>query len=338
MNRPSRRRWPAALAATGLLAGASACTSDAGVGTGTTAVIETLVVPTTVATTTATTAGPSTTVRTHLVEGLSKGNSGPQVERLQQRLQELGFDPGPVDGVYGDQTRSAVWAFEKLVMQVPRSQVRGRVTDEMWQRMQDPLVVMPRRPDASSRNHTEIYLPEQVVIFFVDDRAALISHMSSGTGQEWCEEVTISPGEYGNETGTEPLKRGECGRSDTPGGIYEYYRRVEGLRQSGLGGMWNPVYFNHGIAIHGALNVPLEPASHGCIRIPMGTSDHFQSLVTDGDQVYVFDGRKDPETYGAQLPPFNWPDPNYVPETTTTTAPPAVPAASTPPPTTTVPG
>ena len=151
-----------------------------------------------------------------------------------------------------------------------------------------------------------MYLPEQVVIFFIDDKPALISHMASGNDEEWCEEVTISPGEIGNEDGTEPLKKGECGRSNTPGGVFEYYRRVEGVRESALGGMWNPVYFNYGIAIHGALNVPLQPASHGCIRIPLKLSEHFQELVADGDQVYVFDGVKEPEAYGAQLPTFNW--------------------------------
>jgi peptidoglycan hydrolase-like protein with peptidoglycan-binding domain len=263
---------------------------------------------------------PTTVVapKTDLVVPLSKGNTGSEVERLQARLKELGFDPGPIDGQFGDLTRAAVWAFEKLVLQTPRSEATGRVTNDMWQRMQDPLVVMPRRPEAATANHTEIYLPEQVVIFFVEDRPALISHMSSGTGEQWCEEVTISPGEYGNEDGTEPLKRGECGISNTPGGVFEYYRRVEGVRQSGLGGMWNPVYFNYGIAIHGAINVPLEPASHGCIRIPMSLSEYFQDLAGDGDQVFVFDGIEEPEHYGAQLPTFNWRDPDY---TTTTTAP-----------------
>jgi hypothetical protein len=258
--------------------------------------------------------------KSDLAVSLSKGNTGSEVERLQARLKELGFDPGPIDGQFGDLTRAAVWAFEKLVLQTPRSEATGRVTNEMWQRMQDPLVIMPRRPDAATANHTEIYLPEQVVIFFVDDRPALISHMSSGTGEQWCEEVTISPGEYGNEDGTEPLKRGECGISNTPGGVFEYYRRVEGVRQSGLGGMWNPVYFNYGIAIHGAINVPLEPASHGCIRIPMSLSEYFQDLAGDGDQVFVFDGIEEPEHYGAQLPTFNWRDPDYTTTTTPTTA------------------
>ena len=142
------------------------------------------------------------------------------------------------------------------------------------------------------------------------------------------------PGEIGNEDGTEPLKRGECGRSNTPGGVFEYYRRVEGVRESALGGMWNPVYFNYGIAIHGALNVPLQPASHGCIRIPLQLSEYFQQLVADGDQVYVFDGVQEPEAYGAQLPTFNWRDPNY---TTTTTTPPSTTTTPTTPSTTTPP-
>jgi hypothetical protein len=203
----------------------------------------------------------------------------------------------------------------------------------MWQRMQDPLVIQPRRPGAATTGHTEVYLPEQVVAFFIDDTPVLVTHMSSGNDEEWCEEVTISPGEIGNEQGTEPLKRGECGRSNTPGGVFEFYRRVEGVRESALGGMWNPVYFNYGIAIHGALNVPLQPASHGCIRIPLKLSEYFQDLVQDGDQVFVFDGVREPESYGAEPPTFNWRDPNYTTttSTTTTTSPPAtLPPATAP--------
>ena len=147
---------------------------------------------------------------------------------VQQRLKELGFDPGPIDGQFGDLTRAAVWAFEKLVLRTPRDEATGEVTDEMWQRMQDPIAIAARAVRAPTTDHTEVYLPEQVVVFFVDDRPVLISHMSSGTGEEWCEEVTISPGEIGNEHGTEPLQQGECGVSTTPGGVYRYYRRVDG--------------------------------------------------------------------------------------------------------------
>jgi hypothetical protein len=99
------------------------------------------------------------------------------------------------------------------------------------------------------------------------------------------------------------------------------------------------VYFNYGIAVHGALNVPLQPASHGCIRIPLSLSPSFQDLVSVGDQVFVFDGVKQPEEYGAQKPYFNRIDPDYstttsstTTTTTTTVAPPTTAAPTTAPP------
>ncbi len=100
--------------------------------------------------------------------------------------------------------------------------------------------------------------------------------------------------------------------SETPGGVFKIQPLRRGRpRESPLGGMFNPVYFNYGIAIHGALNVPLEPASHGCVRIPIALArDVPQDLVKKGDQVFVFDGVKEPEAYGPQLPTFNWRDPD----------------------------
>ena len=249
---------------------------------------------------------------------------------VQDRLIELNFDPGEPDGVFGERTRQAVWAFEKLVMCVQREDITGKVDAQMWSRMQDPLVILPRRPDATP-NHTEVYLPEQVLIVFRSNVPAIITHISSGTAssatdEEWCEEVTISPGEQDNETGTQAIKKGVCGVSWTPGGVFKFYRLVVGRRESQLGGMYNPVYFNKGIAVHGAQEVPDVPASHGCIRLPMHISEYFQTLVSKGDQVFVFDGVKEPEEYGEQSPRFNWVDPNYttttsstVPATTTTT-------------------
>ncbi|MEY2610575.1 MAG: hypothetical protein RLZZ128_1224, partial [Actinomycetota bacterium] len=188
----------------------------------------------------------------------------------------------------------------------------------------------------STPNHTEIYLPQQVLVVFQGDKAVLITHISSGDNTEWCEVVTISPGERGNEEGTEPIEKGVCGLSWTPGGVFKYYRMVLGRRESQLGGMYNPVYFNYGIAVHGAHEVPDFPASHGCIRIPMHISDYYQTLVAKGDQVFVFDGVKEPEEYGAQVPRFNWPDPSYTTTTSTTTTLPK-PTTTLPPVTTTTP-
>jgi hypothetical protein len=277
---------------------------------------------------------------------LSKGVAGADVQQVQQRLTDLGFVPGPTDGIFGDETIKSVWAYEKLVLGVESNRPSGQVTPEMWDAMQDPFVIQPRRPNATP-NHTEVYLPEQVLAVFQGDVPVLITHMSSGTNEEWCEEVTISPGEYGNRDGEEPIVRGECGRSNTPGGVFEFYRQVEGIRDSALGSMWNPVYFNYGIAIHGALNVPLQPASHGCIRIPLNISEGLQDLMDMGDQIFVWDGVKEPEENGAPPPTFNWLDPDYestttVPESTTlapdtTTAPNTTAAPTTAPPTTSAP-
>ena len=271
-----------------------------------------------------------------LTQTYGRGSAGPEIKLIQDRLIELKFDPGVPDGSFGERTQQAVWAFEKLVMGTPRDQLTGKVSAEMWSRMQDPLQILPRRPD-STPNHTEIYLPEQVLIVFHADKPILITHIASGDNEEWCEVVTISPGEQDNETGTEPITKGVCGLSWTPGGVYKYYRMVVGRRESQLGGMYNPVYFNKGIAVHGAQEVPDHPASHGCIRIPMHVSDYYQSLVTKGEQVFVFDGVKEPEDYGAQPPRFNWKDPNYTTTTSTTIPLATVPPATviTAPPTTT---
>lgn len=265
---------------------------------------------------------------TTLSQTLAFGMVGPQVTDLQERLKALGFEPGPIDGNFGSLTRQAVWAFEKLVMGTPRDQATGQVTNDMWQLMQQNLGVQPKRPDSGPASHTEVYLPEQVAVFFVDNRAALIVHISSGTGQYWEEDVKISPGEYGNQNGTTEVTRRVRGKADTPGGVFHYTRWIQGRRESALGGMYNPVYFNYGIAIHGANEVPLQPASHGCIRMARTISETFQQYLNIGDAVYVFDGVKEPEAYGEQGPTWD----TMLPTTTvvTTAPPPSATGGSTP--------
>lgn len=226
------------------------------------------------ASTTSTTPVVDTTIATSTTlpqfeRTLALGSSGDDVRTLQRRLTELGFVPGGDDGYFGPLTVQAVWAFEKLVLGTPNDEITGQITSDDWDHLMDPLTrVEPRRSEPGTINHTEIYLPEQAMAVFHDGQAVFVAHMSHGTGKEWCEEVKISPGEYGNEDGTEPLLVGRCGVSNTPGGVFEYHRMVDGRRDSALGGMLNPVYFNYGIAVHGASNVPNEPASHGCVRIP----------------------------------------------------------------------
>ena len=44
---------------------------------------------------------------------LRRGSKGPEVRDLQQRLYELGYSPGPVDGIFGPRTEEAVKAFQR---------------------------------------------------------------------------------------------------------------------------------------------------------------------------------------------------------------------------------
>ena len=308
------RRWFPFAAAT-IVLGVAACASIAanqGGGASTTAVSSPVV-----ETTAAPAAPTSAAAPVPLSRTLGPGVAGDDVTRLQQRLVDLSFDPGPVDGQFGPATQMSVWAYQKLVMGLSGTAVTGKVTPELWAKMEEALTIRPLRPDATA-THLEVYLPSQTAVLFQDGKARLISHISTGTGKEWCEE-------------------GYCSVAITPGGVYEFGRRVDGWDDSVLGQLYNPVYFNYGVAIHGAYNVPLYPASHSCVRIPMHIAKYFPSLVKRGDQVFVFDGVKDPEVYGAQPPPFNTKDPNATTTTSSTTT--TVPSTTTTKPgaTTTVP-
>ena len=58
---------------------------------------------------------------------LQKGSTDPAVRDLQQALKALGHDPGPVDGVFGVATESAVKAFQQE-REIPADGVVGKVT------------------------------------------------------------------------------------------------------------------------------------------------------------------------------------------------------------------
>lgn len=271
-------------------------------------------------------------VKTTFAQTLAKGAAGDDVKQLQTRLTELGFAPGTIDGQFGSLTQQAVWAYKKLVggttwQELDNSDSKTAVSNDLWQQMQDPIAISPRRPQGVGSTHVEIYLPLQVLAVFTDDRPVFIAHISSGDLTDegipatFCETVTLDTDEYG-EPLDPPVEKAVCAEAKTPGGIFRFTRRYEGKRVGPLGGMLNPVYFNYGIAVHGAENVPTEPVSHGCVRIHNKLSEVFPTLVARGDKVFVWghDG-KEPEYYtkAESLPSFNRPDPSATTTTSTTT-------------------
>lgn len=53
-------------------------------------------------------------IKEEAVYALSKlGSSGAEVKRIQQKLKDLGYDVGKVDGIYGTKTKNAVLKFQR---------------------------------------------------------------------------------------------------------------------------------------------------------------------------------------------------------------------------------
>jgi hypothetical protein len=251
-----------------------------------------------------------------LLVPLSRGSSGDAVVELQRRLSDIGFYPGPADGQFDVLTEQAVWAFEGLALARPWNEQTGLVDDVVWQLVHQDARFAPQR--AGPGTHVEVYLDLQTLVVFTDDAPSLITHISSGTGETWCALLTIDTDELGQPLPA-PQQTDVCGVSKTPGGVFEFYRRHEGNQITPLGGMYNPLYFNYGLAVYGANDVPGQPASHGGIRIPMAIADVVPSLVADNDLIYTWDGTKEPEQQEEQdmLPIFTYPNPD---STTTTMA------------------
>src|SRR5690242_19773404 len=100
--------------------------------------------------TTTTTTAPSNAAAnpTPLAQTVGPGSAGDDVTRLRHRLVELGFAPGPADGQFGPATQMAVWAYQKLVVGLTGSDVTGKVTPDLWTKMEQSLTIHPLRPDA----------------------------------------------------------------------------------------------------------------------------------------------------------------------------------------------
>ncbi|WP_119729705.1 L,D-transpeptidase family protein [Thermomonospora amylolytica] len=200
---------------------------------------------------------------------LKPGAKGEDVKALQRRLKELGYAPGPVDGRYGMTTQMAVWAFQK----VNRIKVTGTVGREMWQALDRPAAPRPvarkREPD-----RVDVDLRRQYLVVYKGGRPVLISHISSGSGELFCSR---------DVPGAAP----RCRYAVTSTGDFRTGRRASGWETSPLGRLYNPIYFNGGIAFHGALSVPRYPASHGCVRLPMNVAEVFPRLVGTGVPVHL---------------------------------------------------
>lgn len=211
--------------------------------------------------------------------GLGEGDSGPAVLALEQRLDAMRYDVGAVDGTFDKVTRYAVTAFQK----VHGLGITGRATDDIVAAMaSDPGTHAALAPRGGP-NRVEIDLGRQVLFLYQGGVITRILPVSSGSGERFC-------------------SQGWCRNAVTPRGSYEVYRVASGWESGPLGDLYNPLYFNGGIAIHGSYSVPGYPASHGCVRIPMNAAEWFPTVVGHGWPVFVSSGVGD-EVGPAQPPP-----------------------------------
>ena len=201
--------------------------------------------------------------------GLAKKDVAQEVSKeeilaAEERLSNLGYWTGAVDGTLDAGSRHALIAFQK---------VEGRKRTGKLTRAELQALLSANRPlpKYSGFAHVEIDLNRQV-LFIVDTTGTITHILPVCTGDE-----------------KTYMDHGEIHRAHTPRGRFKVLRKIAGWRLSTLGLLYYPNYILNGIAIHGSPAMAVYPASHGCIRIPMFASKALSNLTPVGTEVIVYD-------------------------------------------------
>ncbi|WP_143517592.1 L,D-transpeptidase family protein [Pseudonocardia sp. MH-G8] len=190
-------------------------------------------------------------------QSLRLNDEGPRVLEIQQRLSELGYWLGKIDGHYGQLTRQAVMAFQKAE-DLTRDGVAGPITREKLPAASRPE---PEESEESEGDLIEVDLERQLLMVVRDGNVLWTFNTSTGSGEAY------------------DRPSGGSGVASTPRGDYEVERQINGIRRAELGVLYRPKYFHGGIAVHGSGSIPAEPASHGCVRL---TNDAMDLLWSSG--------------------------------------------------------
>lgn len=182
------------------------------------------------------------------------GSRGAHVSLLEQRLTELTYRPGPVDGVFDYRTRMAVIAFQKWEG-LSRT---GEVNSATWARLMSASAPVARQ--SGSGIWIEVSLAKQVFLYIQD--GVVTRTLATSTGRSFT--YRSAP--------------------------YTVQRKAiaDGPRYRAL--YLNPGYV---LAIHGYPSVPTYPASDGCVRLPKWDMDDLRAtdgstpMIPDGTLVYI---------------------------------------------------
>lgn len=187
-----------------------------------------------------------------------------KIKEAEEILSNLGYWITKVDGRSDDSTRQGIIAFQK----VEGLKRTGVLNDTVLGKLR-----VANRPVAKHQGpaHVEIDISRQVILL-VDDAGQVTKVLATSTGN-----------------GERYFSEGKWQKAYTPRGTFKIQRQIKGVRKAPLGSLYNPSYFNGGIAIHGSNSIPVKAASHGCARIPRFADKQFVNMVKVGMPVYVYD-------------------------------------------------
>jgi peptidoglycan hydrolase-like protein with peptidoglycan-binding domain len=186
-----------------------------------------------------------------------------QTRETERRLSELGYWTGALDGIIDPATQSALIAFQKW----EGRPITGRLTLDELEAIRNGASPKPREPGYS---HVEVDLDRQVLLIVNSEGGVRVLPVSTGNGASFIDE-------------------GQTSIAYTPRGRFIVYEKVAGWETGSLGSVYYPNAISGSVAIHGSRSVPVEPASHGCIRIPMFAAREVSKLLPVGTIVLVYD-------------------------------------------------
>jgi len=194
-------------------------------------------------------------------------NAGPltraQIKAAEQRLKQLGYWTGPVDGFFDVGSRSALIAFQKW----EGRPVTAKLTLDELVALRASEAPQPRDP---GYEHVEVDIDRQILMLVGEDGGVRVLPVSTGNDARF-------------------MSDGQESVAYTPRGRFVVYDKTFGWENGTLGSVYYANYITGGVAIHGYETVPTRPASHGCIRIPMYAAREVSKLLPLGTIVLVYD-------------------------------------------------
>jgi peptidoglycan hydrolase-like protein with peptidoglycan-binding domain len=186
-----------------------------------------------------------------------------QTREVERRLSDLGYWTGVVDGLFDPATRSALIAFQKW----EGRSITGQLTLDELEAIRTSAAPKAREP---GYEHVEVDLDRQVLLLVNEEGGVRVLPVSTGNGNSF-------------------LNEGQTSIAYTPRGRFLVYDKEAGWSNGPLGSVYYPNYISGGVAIHGSRSVPIQPASHGCIRIPTFAAPEMSKLLPVGTIVLVYD-------------------------------------------------